>query len=92
MPLQKNPGCVTLQKSPGVYPFMHNPEWTVESIGGLLVAMELGQYADVFIQKSIDGSKVELLDEMWDELGVELKAHRLKIRRRLRSAVLSENR
>ena len=35
---------------------------------------------------SIDGSMVDDLDSLWDELGVELRAHRLKILRRLRLA------
>jgi hypothetical protein len=60
---------------------------SVAEVGGLLGAMELPQYAAAFREASIDGSMVEDLPALWDDLGVGPAAHRLKIAKRLGWAV-----
>ncbi len=60
---------------------------SVAEVGDLLAGMELPQYAAAFRESSIDGSMVEDLPALWDDLGVRLPAHRLKIAKRLGWAV-----
>ena len=60
---------------------------SVAEVGALLGAMELPQYAAAFREASIDGSMVEDLGALWDDLGVRHAAHRLKIAKRLGWAV-----
>ena len=55
----------------------------VEDVCDALVELQLGEHAAAFQRCSMDGSMLEDLGALWDELGVALTAHRIKIARRL---------
>jgi len=52
---------------------------SIEEICAKLVEMGLAEHCEAFAENSIDGSMLEDLEELWDELKVEKKAHRMKI-------------
>ncbi len=55
----------------------------VEDVCEALVELELGEHAAAFRRCSMDGSMLGDLGELWDELGVALTAHRIKMSRSL---------
>ena len=44
-----------------------------------LQSIGLGQYAEAFTENSIDGSMLDEIPGLWEELGVVKKAHQIKI-------------
>ncbi len=55
----------------------------VADVCDALVELELGEHAAAFRRCSMDGSMLGDLGALWDELGVALTAHRIKITRSL---------
>eukprot|EP00293_Proteomonas_sulcata_P015268 CAMPEP_0184305914 /NCGR_PEP_ID=MMETSP1049-20130417/15056_1 /TAXON_ID=77928 /ORGANISM="Proteomonas sulcata, Strain CCMP704" /LENGTH=184 /DNA_ID=CAMNT_0026618069 /DNA_START=158 /DNA_END=712 /DNA_ORIENTATION=+ len=53
--------------------------YTVPDVCKALEILGLHGYIDKFRENSIDGSLLEELEDLWDDLGVHHKAHRIKI-------------
>eukprot|EP00960_Hanusia_phi_P025805 745894-Hanusia_phi.AAC.2 len=52
---------------------------TVDDVCRKLEQIELKEHAAAFRENSIDGSMLDVLDQLWDDLNVTKRAHQLKI-------------